>query len=94
MSKFLVRFLNTRVATNQKKKKCITGSVGYPLTPGRGPTPNEGRRSPRPAPPPRVTPINSLTTEVVQISHLTSETSRIKISSYEVHQVSKEESLS
>ncbi|XP_050673578.1 phosphatidylinositol 4-phosphate 5-kinase type-1 alpha isoform X14 [Leptidea sinapis] len=67
---------------------------GYPLTPGRGPTPNEGRRSPRPAPPPRVTPINSLTTEVVQISHLTSETSRIKISSYEVHQVSKEESLS
>ncbi|XP_050673571.1 phosphatidylinositol 4-phosphate 5-kinase type-1 alpha isoform X7 [Leptidea sinapis] len=40
---------------------------GYPLTPGRGPTPNEGRRSPRPAPPPRVTPINSLTTEVLQL---------------------------
>ncbi|CAF4742800.1 unnamed protein product [Pieris macdunnoughi] len=38
---------------------------GYPMTPGRGGTPIEGRRSPRPAPPPRATPINCLTTEVV-----------------------------
>ncbi|XP_045531850.1 phosphatidylinositol 4-phosphate 5-kinase type-1 alpha-like isoform X5 [Pieris brassicae] len=59
---------------------------GYPMTPGRGGTPNEGRRSPRPAPPPRATPINSLTTEVVEITRLTSETS-IRVSSYEVHQV-------
>ncbi|CAK1548964.1 unnamed protein product [Leptosia nina] len=60
---------------------------GYPVTPGRGNTPNDGRRSPRPAPPPRATPINCLTTEVVEISHLTSETSHITISSYDVHQV-------
>ncbi|XP_038217778.1 phosphatidylinositol 4-phosphate 5-kinase type-1 alpha isoform X17 [Zerene cesonia] len=55
---------------------------GYPITPAR-----DGRRSPRPAPPPRATPINCLTTEVVEIAHLTSETSHISISSYEVHQV-------
>ncbi|XP_047523761.1 phosphatidylinositol 4-phosphate 5-kinase type-1 alpha isoform X23 [Pieris napi] len=59
---------------------------GYPMTPGRGGTPIEGRRSPRPAPPPRATPINCLTTEVVEITRLTSETS-IRISNYEVHQV-------
>ncbi|XP_045508095.1 phosphatidylinositol 4-phosphate 5-kinase type-1 alpha isoform X18 [Colias croceus] len=55
---------------------------GYPITPAR-----DGRRSPRPAPPPRATPINCLTTEVVEIAHLTSETTHISISSYEVHQV-------
>nr|XP_034838450.1 phosphatidylinositol 4-phosphate 5-kinase type-1 alpha isoform X12 [Maniola hyperantus] len=60
---------------------------GYPLTPYRGATPSSGRRSPRPAPPPRATPINCLTSEVVEITHLTSETSSISISTYEVQQV-------
>ncbi|XP_045457554.1 mucin-7-like [Melitaea cinxia] len=40
---------------------------GYPLTPMRGTTPSSGRRSPRPAPPPRATPINCLTTEVTRL---------------------------
>ncbi|CAH0716895.1 unnamed protein product, partial [Brenthis ino] len=40
---------------------------GYPITPMRGATPSSGRRSPRPAPPPRATPINCLTTEVLQL---------------------------
>ncbi|XP_072937371.1 phosphatidylinositol 4-phosphate 5-kinase type-1 alpha isoform X10 [Epargyreus clarus] len=63
---------------------------GYPITPARGATPSEGRRSPRPPPPPR-TAINCLTSEVVEITHLTSETSNITISSYEVHQMQSEE---
>ncbi|XP_060808611.1 phosphatidylinositol 4-phosphate 5-kinase type-1 alpha isoform X7 [Amyelois transitella] len=63
---------------------------GYPITPAR----SEGRRSPRPPPPPaRVLPpttINCLTSEVVEaeeIIHLTSETSHVTISSYEVQQL-------
>ncbi|XP_045782384.1 phosphatidylinositol 4-phosphate 5-kinase type-1 alpha isoform X23 [Maniola jurtina] len=64
---------------------------GYPLTPYRGATPSSGRRSPRPAPPPRATPINCLTSEVVEITHLTSETSSISISTYEVQQVMQSE---
>ncbi|XP_052743105.1 phosphatidylinositol 4-phosphate 5-kinase type-1 alpha isoform X6 [Bicyclus anynana] len=40
---------------------------GYPITPGRGHTPSSDRRSPRPAPPPRATPINCLTTEMMQL---------------------------
>ncbi|XP_045538568.1 phosphatidylinositol 4-phosphate 5-kinase type-1 alpha isoform X13 [Papilio machaon] len=63
---------------------------GYPITPARGATPSEGRRSPRAPPPPaRINPpttINCLTSEVVEITHLTSETSNISISTYEVHQ--------
>ncbi|XP_049882581.1 phosphatidylinositol 4-phosphate 5-kinase type-1 alpha isoform X6 [Pectinophora gossypiella] len=63
---------------------------GYPMTPARGATPADGRRSPRPPPPPaRVAPpttINCLTSEVVEITHLTSETSSLTISSYEVQQ--------
>ncbi|KAG6445203.1 hypothetical protein O3G_MSEX003796 [Manduca sexta] len=59
---------------------------GYPITPAR----SEGGRSPRPPPPPaRIAPpttINCLTSEVVEITHLTSETSRITISTYEVQQ--------
>ncbi|XP_075988271.1 phosphatidylinositol 4-phosphate 5-kinase 59B isoform X12 [Anticarsia gemmatalis] len=61
---------------------------GYPITPARGATPCDGRRSPRPPPPPARAPpttINCLTTEVVEVTHLRSETSRITISSYEVH---------
>ncbi|RVE46519.1 hypothetical protein evm_008810 [Chilo suppressalis] len=69
---------------------------GYPITPARGATPIEGRRSPRAPPaPPRALPpttINCLTSEVVEITHLVSETSRIKISSYDVHQQMEEES--
>ncbi|XP_052743109.1 phosphatidylinositol 4-phosphate 5-kinase type-1 alpha isoform X10 [Bicyclus anynana] len=64
---------------------------GYPITPGRGHTPSSDRRSPRPAPPPRATPINCLTTEMVEITHLTSETSSISISTYEVQQVMQSE---
>ncbi|XP_013176532.1 PREDICTED: phosphatidylinositol 4-phosphate 5-kinase type-1 alpha isoform X10 [Papilio xuthus] len=63
---------------------------GYPITPARGATPNEGRRSPRAPPPPaRINPpttINCLTSEVVEITHLTSETTNITVSTYEVHQ--------
>ncbi|XP_053621707.1 phosphatidylinositol 4-phosphate 5-kinase type-1 alpha-like isoform X15 [Plodia interpunctella] len=59
---------------------------GYPITPAR----SEGRRSPRPPPPPaRVAPpttINCLTSEVMEIAHLTAETSHVTISSYEVQQ--------
>ncbi|XP_028175196.1 phosphatidylinositol 4-phosphate 5-kinase type-1 alpha-like isoform X3 [Ostrinia furnacalis] len=58
---------------------------GYPITPAR----SEGRRSPRPPPPPArslpPTTINCLTSEVMEITHLTSETSHITISTYEVH---------
>ncbi|XP_039747666.1 phosphatidylinositol 4-phosphate 5-kinase type-1 alpha isoform X9 [Pararge aegeria] len=64
---------------------------GYPITPGRGPTPSSDRRSPRPAPPPRATPINCLTSEMVEITHLTSETSSISISTYEVQKVMQSE---
>ncbi|XP_072937366.1 phosphatidylinositol 4-phosphate 5-kinase type-1 alpha isoform X6 [Epargyreus clarus] len=39
---------------------------GYPITPARGATPSEGRRSPRPPPPPR-TAINCLTSEVLHL---------------------------
>ncbi|XP_047541762.1 phosphatidylinositol 4-phosphate 5-kinase type-1 alpha isoform X14 [Vanessa atalanta] len=59
---------------------------GYPMTPMRGATPSSGRRSPRPPPPPRANPINCLTTEVVELSHLTSETSSISITTYEVQE--------
>ncbi|XP_068622344.1 phosphatidylinositol 4-phosphate 5-kinase type-1 alpha isoform X6 [Battus philenor] len=63
---------------------------GYPITPARGATPSDGRRSPRAPPPPaRIAPpttINCLTSEVVEITHLTSEASNITISTYEVHQ--------
>ncbi|XP_026316281.1 phosphatidylinositol 4-phosphate 5-kinase type-1 beta-like isoform X7 [Hyposmocoma kahamanoa] len=63
---------------------------GYPITPARGATPSEGRRSPRPPPPPaRTLPpntINCLTSEVVEVTHLASQTSNITISTYEVHQ--------
>lgn len=45
----------------------IHSITGYPITPMRGATPSSGRRSPRPAPPPRATPINCLTTEVVSL---------------------------
>ncbi|XP_037871137.1 phosphatidylinositol 4-phosphate 5-kinase type-1 alpha isoform X12 [Bombyx mori] len=59
---------------------------GYPITPAR----SEGGRSPRPPPPPaRSAPpssINCLTSEVVEITHLASETSRITVSSYEIQQ--------
>ncbi|XP_022817186.1 phosphatidylinositol 4-phosphate 5-kinase type-1 alpha isoform X14 [Spodoptera litura] len=65
---------------------------GYPITPARGATPcdsRDGRRSPRPPPPPAraipPTTINCLTSEVVEITHLRCETSRITISSYEIH---------
>ncbi|XP_050358801.1 phosphatidylinositol 4-phosphate 5-kinase type-1 alpha isoform X10 [Nymphalis io] len=68
---------------------------GYPMTPMRGATPGSGRRSPRPPPPPRATPINCLTTEVVEITHLASETSSISISTYEVQkQMQSEEKYS
>ncbi|KAL0859218.1 hypothetical protein ABMA27_011033 [Loxostege sticticalis] len=64
---------------------------GYPITPAR----SEGRRSPRPPPPPArslpPTTINCLTSEVMEITHLTSETSHITISSYEVHQHTEKE---
>ncbi|XP_059058947.1 phosphatidylinositol 4-phosphate 5-kinase type-1 alpha isoform X11 [Achroia grisella] len=43
---------------------------GYPLTPARGATPSDGRRSPRPPPPPRTVPpstINCLTSEVMHL---------------------------
>ncbi|XP_073964886.1 phosphatidylinositol 4-phosphate 5-kinase 59B isoform X11 [Choristoneura fumiferana] len=68
--------------------------TGYSITPARGATPSEGRRSPRAPPPPAralpPTTINCLTSEVVEITHLTSEMSNVKISTYEVHQVQKE----
>ncbi|KAJ8707063.1 hypothetical protein PYW08_011197 [Mythimna loreyi] len=71
---------------------------GYPITPARGATPcdsRDGRRSPRPPPPPAralpPTTINCLTSEVVEITHLRSETSRITISSYEIHTDADEE---
>ncbi|XP_063391292.1 uncharacterized protein LOC134676842 [Cydia fagiglandana] len=67
----------------------------YSITPLRGATPSEGRRSPRAPPPPArtlpPTTINCLTSEVVEITHLTSETSNIKISTYEVHQMESEQ---
>ncbi|KAI5643656.1 hypothetical protein NE865_04247 [Phthorimaea operculella] len=63
---------------------------GYPMTPARGATPSDGRRSPRAPPPPaRTLPpntINCLTSEVVEVKHLTTQTSNIKITTYEVHQ--------
>ncbi|XP_047038240.1 phosphatidylinositol 4-phosphate 5-kinase type-1 alpha-like isoform X6 [Helicoverpa zea] len=68
---------------------------GYPITPARGATPCDGRRSPRPPPPPAralpPTTINCLTSEVVEMTHLRSETSRITISSYEIHTREDEE---
>ncbi|XP_063370818.1 phosphatidylinositol 4-phosphate 5-kinase type-1 alpha isoform X8 [Cydia amplana] len=71
--------------------------TGYSITPLRGATPSEGRRSPRAPPPPArtlpPTTINCLTSEVVEITHLTSETSNIKISTYEVHQMESEQKL-
>ncbi|XP_048002325.1 phosphatidylinositol 4-phosphate 5-kinase type-1 alpha isoform X8 [Leguminivora glycinivorella] len=71
--------------------------TGYSITPLRGATPSDGRRSPRAPPPPArtlpPTTINCLTSEVVEITHLTSETSSIKISTYEVHQKESEQKL-